>query len=460
MKAHVTDNNKFIRVTDGSLLEFQQLKHSFKKRIPSWRFDPRVKRGIWDGYITYVDRNNRIPIGLWNELRKMCDKYNFELDLTGISTVIDRDFDVEDFEKWAIDFFSDHPKYKPRDYQLDSAVKIMQFKRSASEIATSAGKTLILFMILQYLLMKKDVSKVLIIVPNTNLILQGMEDFEEYNNGKLDYKVQPIHGGTSKVKENSQIVFGTYQSLVKLPPEWFDEFGVIAVDEAHSTHAKSVKEIISKVSNPSYVFGISGTMGMKGDDASSFTLQAYLGPMINDIPAKFLIRNNYASPVFVKAVVMDYLEAEVKEKLQLLRDRKTADTGAKLLNMEKRVVIDNRRRFLFTMDFIKKTSRNSLVLFSDIKYGYGRKMYDWLRGNTDKRVFYIDGGTPPSQREEYFNVMDEIDTVGDTILEFGEIEIKIKQNGKVKLANGKVKLANEITMDDDVSVNWIKEHEK
>jgi superfamily II DNA or RNA helicase len=407
MKAHVTEDKKFIRVTDGSLLEFKQLKHSFKKRIASWRFDPRVKSGVWDGYITYVDRNNKIPVGLWHELRKMCDKYGFELELDGFSSVTDQDFDSDDFKEWAIEFFSDHPKYKPRDYQLESAIKIMMFKRSASEIATAAGKTLILFMLLQYLLAKKNVKKILIIVPNTNLILQGMEDFEEYNNEKLEYKVQPIHGGTPKIKEDSQIVFGTYQSLVKLPSEWFDEFDVIAVDEAHITQARSVKEVITKVKSPNYVFGISGTMGMKDDDASSFTLQAYLGPMINDIPAKFLIQNDYASPVFVKSVFMDYLEVEIKEKLQELRDRKTADTGAKLLNMEKRIVIENRRRFLFVMGFIEKSSKNSLVLFSDIKYGYGRKMYDWLRNNTDKRVFYVDGGTPPSQREEYFIEMEK-----------------------------------------------------
>ena len=59
------------------------------------------------------------------------------------------------------------------------------------------------------------------------------------------------------------------------------------------------------------------------------------------------------------------------------------------------------------MNFIKKASRNSLVLFQSVGDGYGRRIYDQLREiQNDKEVFYIDGDTDPVQRD-YFKAQME-----------------------------------------------------
>jgi len=407
MKAKITSDKKFIQITEYTDLEIEQLQFSFKKRIDAWRWSPLVKSGRWDGYIRFVDRYNRIPVGLWHELNVFCNKFEFELSIEGFSQIVNLDFDRTEFENWVNDFFKDHPKITPYDYQVESAINILKYKRSSSEIATSAGKTLIIFMVFAYLMHKGDLKKFMIIVPSTNLILQTIDDFSEYDpHGKLEYKLQPLHGGTTKKKENSDIIIGTYQSLVKRPADWFDEVDVICVDECHHTHAQSIKTIITKCSNINYTFGVSGTLKAPDGSAGAFTIQAYLGPIVNDISAKFLINNNYATGIFVKVVILDYLDDELKQKLQELRERKNEFEGTKLLDLEKRVVHDNRRRFVYVCDFISKVSKNSLVFFSDVKNGYGRRIYDYLRNNTNKHIFYVDGGTPPKLREEYFARME------------------------------------------------------
>ena len=196
VKARITPDNRFIQVTECTELELEQIKHSFKKRISNWRFHPLVKKRVWDGYISFIDKYQRIPVGLWNELNQVCTKYNFKLEITGFDNVVDSSFDEADFRQWVDDFFSDHPKIKPRDYQVDACIPIMKYRRSISEIATSAGKTLIIFMIFAYLKERKGVKKFLMIVPNTNLIIQTIEDFEFYNTMmKLNYTKQTIHGG-------------------------------------------------------------------------------------------------------------------------------------------------------------------------------------------------------------------------------------------------------------------------
>jgi superfamily II DNA or RNA helicase len=407
VKVQVTPDNRFLQITDCSDLELEQIRHSFKKRISNWRFHPLVKRKVWDGYISFIDKYQRIPVGLWNELSDTCQKYGFKLDVSGIDRIIDTEFDEEDFRSWVGDFFSDHPKIKPRDYQVNACIPILKYRRSISEIATSAGKTLIIFMIFAYLYDRKKSGKLLMIVPNTNLIIQTVEDFEVYNNGKLRFLTQMLHGGTEKTKQNVDFVIGTYQTLVRREPAFFDDVDVVCVDEAHHTQASSIKKILVNCINARYTFGLSGTMLQNGS-TEALTVQAYLGPQVNNISAAFLTANNYATPIFVKVVMMNYLEDEARGKLEELRSRKAEIDGSKLLDLEKRLVIDNRSRFLFVCDFIARSTKNSLVLFQNVKDSYGKRIYDYLREKTnDKIVFYVDGSTPPGLRDEYITRMEE-----------------------------------------------------
>lgn len=142
--------------------------------------------------------------------------------------LIDTSLNLDNFTLWCNEFFKDK-KFKPRDYQIESAWKIIRFKLSVSEVATSSGKTLIAFMVLAYLKKVHGIKKFLMVVPNANLIMQGSEDFEEYGLDELDdCELQQIHGGNKK-KISSGLMIGTYQSLVKMEPEFFDDVEAVFV---------------------------------------------------------------------------------------------------------------------------------------------------------------------------------------------------------------------------------------
>lgn len=409
VKAEVTTDKRFIQITDATELEMDQIRHSFKKRITNWRFNPLVKKKVWDGYISFIDRYNRIPVGLWSELKDTCNKYSFSLEVAGFSGIIDSDFEETDFRSWVAEFFSDHPKIKPRDYQIDACIPILKYRRSISEIATSAGKTLIIFMIFAYVISRKKANRLMIVVPNTNLILQTNEDFELYNNKKLKFVTQLIHGGTDKTKKDVELIIGTYQSLVKRDLHFFEGIDAVLVDEAHHTNASSIKKILVNCMDATYAVGLSGTMLQNGS-TEALTIQAYLGPQVNNISASFLTENKYATPIQVKIVQMDYMDHDVREKLHSLREKKNSGDldGSKLLEIEKRLMVENRPRFLYVCNFICKTTKNSLVLFHNVKDQYGRRIYDYIREHTtDKEVFYIDGSTPTDAREDYINKMED-----------------------------------------------------
>lgn len=410
MLVKLMDNKNFLQVVECSDIEFKQLQFSFRKKIKNWRFHPQVKRKLWDGYMTFMDSAGRMPVGLWNELIEVCKEHGFAVNF--------EDFDLfrspytkEEFLAWveATSFFDKKGnKIEPRDYQVNSVWAILKYKYSISEIATSAGKTLIMYMVMAFLKHKGLLKRMLIIVPNISLIIQTYEDFQDYSNKDSNLKLQMISGETSKVlDENTEVVIGTFQSLVKQDAQFFEGFDAVCVDEAHFTQAKSVKETLAKCRNVIYRFGLSGTLE-KDDFAERLTLQAYLGPMINKVSAEFLFKNKYATPVQVKVIKLNYMDSEVKEKLYEIRKRRTSIDGAKILDIERKLVIESEKRLNYICDLVNKTTKNTLVLFHNVKADYGKKMQERLYElSKDKDVFYIDGETDVEKREYFKQSLEE-----------------------------------------------------
>ena len=429
MKAVVTEDSNWLVFTEYTDRELQQMRSSLTKKIRNWMFNPLVRKKLWDGNISFLDKANRVPIGLIAKVKDVCAKFGIPIEIDGIERSIWSDFDEKHFSEWAEEYFKDHEK-KPRDYQIDAALKILKYKRSISELATSAGKTLIIFMIFAYLKHVGKLSKMLIVVPNTSLIIQTLDAFEEYSFEKklTKFKAQMVSGEVNeKKKQDVDIVIGTFQSLVKQNESWFEGINVVCVDEAHFTNAKSVKVVISKCRDAEIKFGLSGTL-QQDDTADALTIQAFIGPLINKIRPIDLFEKKVATPVNIKVVRLKYKNNELCKKLFDLRLIKDTVTGEKQLALERELVIKSNERFRVICDLIKKSKNNSLVLFQNIKNNYGRRIYDQLREETDDRgIHYVDGSTSINIRDEYKKLMEES---GDKILiaSFGTFSTGISIN--------------------------------
>ena len=188
LKFRVSDDDQWLILLESSEdVEKKQIEISLTQKIHNHFFHPLVKKKIWDGSICFVDKKGpfwRIPIGLWKEVMDIGSKYGMEIHIEGLERIIKSDISLEDFTKWVNDFFEGgiggDPNKMPRDYQIETAWKIIRYRYSVSEVATSSGKTLISFIIFSYLKTMGLVRKVLMIVPNTNLVFQDNDDFEEY----------------------------------------------------------------------------------------------------------------------------------------------------------------------------------------------------------------------------------------------------------------------------------------
>lgn len=408
IKFNLSEDNQWLilaQCTDE--VEKKQVELSLTKKIHNWYFHPLVKKKIWDGSINFIDKRGpfwKVPVGLWSEVLEIGKEYGYEFHIEGIERLFLTDLKLEDFKTWVDEFF-EGSDIEPRDYQIEAAWKIVKFRYSVSEIATSSGKTLISFMIFAFLKSQGYIRKFLMIVPSTNLVIQGTEDFEDYGIDKIGSKIQQIGGG-SKMREGCDVVIGTFQSLVKKDKEYFEEFDAVFIDEAHHTNSTSIKKIMSNCMHTGWRFGLTGTLTKRGS-ADHLTIQQYLGPVLVEISPDFLFRNNYATPVAIKVVILDWLSPEYKDKLAELKSSSEKMEGNDLYNLERKLVISNKARLNYIVDFINKTSKNSLVLFQSVKDEYGRNIWNGIREtNSTKEAFYVDGDTNEQLREEYKSRME------------------------------------------------------
>lgn len=396
MKWELTHNDKILTLTEATEMEMEQLKLTFTKEVANAKWDPRVKKGWWDGKISYFKSNRYLPAGLWHELVETAKTYNFEINIEGIERKFDRSIDKEEFVSWVNEKFANSSR-KPHDYQIETAYEIIRYKSCLAELATSAGKTLITYMVMAYLIEQKKSHKILMIVPTVDLVVQSSENFYEYNSeaAQLKIEIQQIFAG-SVVRDGANIVVGTYQSLVKKDKEYFDAFDCVIVDETHKAKSASIKSILEKCDAADRKFGLSGTIPKPGT-LDRLTLMAYTGPIITSIRADYLMEKGHITPCEVYAIEMDYAPQDVKEGFKTLHQRSEEDRK-KLLNLEQNYAIQSEERLEFITDMILKNHKNSLVLFYRIEYG--NKLYEKLRSKTNRRIFYIDGSTDKDLREK------------------------------------------------------------
>lgn len=412
----VTDDCRWLRLDEcDDELDLKQVEVSFTREVANWHFLKKNKkyRG-WDGKTCFLQKRKYLPIGLWHELLDLNKRFNLGITVHGLDRVIDLNFKIDDFKQWVYEFFpggliGGDPNKKIRDYQIEAAFKIVKFRLSSQELATNAGKTLITFMAVAYMFQKGLANKFLMIVPTTNLVLQGTEDFQEYGAYRLNMRFQQVHADSKTIRDDANVVMGTYQSLVKKDGEFLSKFDIVFVDEAHSTPAVSIKQIIAQCVGSKYRFGLSGTLTAAGtQSADFFTTQMCLGPMIGKVTPDFLIQNNYATPVKVKVVRMRYLPDDTMAALNKLRLSKTEMSGSDIYNVEKKLVVQSRLRLNFVVDTILRAKNNSLVLFQSVEEGYGKAIYDQIRELSGQHeVFYVDGVTKNDTRDMFKQRMKE-----------------------------------------------------
>lgn len=417
MKIKLSKDRNFLLLTELEGLQDNQFSISFKKRIEKVWVNPKVKAKKWDGYFNFY-KNSMVPVGLWREFIKVCEKYNYNYNKDFISDIIDTSIKLEDVQNFFNNYFGSNSYMKPRDYQIEAVYKFVKYRRIIAEMATSSGKTFIIYMIYVYL--KKLFAdkgfnnfKFLMVVPSITLGTQAYDDFLEYFKGDgngymprmLNISGENISHKNEKM-EDYDIAIGTFQSLVKKDVSFFRLFNTLMVDECHTANSKSVKGVLSKCINSHFKFGLSGTTGVNSKYAEGFTLQESIGPMLYKITPQQLIENNYAPKVNISIFRLNYLSYKNRKALNNAMKRKGVDKG-RIYKLEKDLVVSSKKRLNFLIEHTESLNNNTLILFSSVESGYGKIIYEALRNSSkDFDVMYVDGSVKGDIRDEYKRKME------------------------------------------------------
>ena len=435
MQVTITDDNKFLILRNLNNYELNSVREFFTKE-PDNSWVVKKKNPWFETETSFLNNFGMLPIGLWTELIRYAYLKNVRLDFDPKINEILQDTKIEFntfkyyvdglFEK-AVD--ENGNSVEMRSYQLEGVFKLLKFRKACVEVTTSGGKTLMSYILFKFLRDVKQVKKTLYIVPNKNLAVQSYEKYDKYEDwiqGSRNYLPAYLCGDMPKKQRekvpNADVLFATYQSLSNIKEnEFFDKSDSVIVDECHHSRASTVKKILKRCHNTKYVFGMTGTFP-KEDSFDRFVIESFIGPLVFKLTAFELINvHKAATPIYVINTYLNYASESEKKMLyesRKMKDKDDVGTGMRLLEQEMMFVNKNYNRMKYICDLVSKSKQNTLVLFNEVKdsKGYGRKIFEYLKENTDKTVFYADGHTDAKTRDYYNKRMDEDETCNTVIV--------------------------------------------
>lgn len=432
MKIDLLDNQEFMVLSSNNEYEFNVITNALTTEIPDAWLLKRMN-AAHNTERKFINNYGMVPVGLWVYLIKVCRDCNISVDMSPKMAAYINQFqlDFDSFKKYVDDIFdgamTDKGKpFRPYNYQVKAAYMLLKYKKCCGELSTSAGKTLISFIIFKYLIDVCKVCKILYIVPNINLATQSAEKYELYESWlkkhNHNWEIGILTGKLNKKQREKvyscNILFATFQSLCKKPSDFFNDYNACINDECHHSSSKSIKNILIKCKNLQYSIGVTGTFP-KEATYESLIIQSFIGPVIYKFTADELInKEKRGTPIYVTFQFLDWATRNEKQTLWLLRNNKNTEDigiGAKLLKQEQDVVNNSYTRVKYIAELAIKTKRNTLILFGQVKDGYGKKLYDYIKDYSDKNVYYVDGNTPPANREWIQEQM-ENDITGRTVI--------------------------------------------
>lgn len=359
-----------------------ELNDYFTFSVPNAKFTPSFKNKMWDGKIRlYNILTRRIYSGLRRHIETFARERDYAVEYANPADFCDTEFSLveakETFSKWV-----SKPDIEARDYQLESFAHAVRTKRALFVSPTASGKSLMIF--LTSMQLYQPDKKILIIVPTTSLVHQMASDFGDYMQKDPNVFVHRILSGAEKDTKHP-IVVSTWQSIYKLPKAWFSKFNVVIGDEAHLFKAKSLTDIMGKLTNCPYKFGFTGTLD--GTETHKLVLEGLFGPVKKVTTTAELIGNNTLSKFRIKAIVLNY-----DDDIKKLHKSNTYQDEIAFLTT-------HTPRHKFIVNLALSLKGNTLILFKNIDHGKELQRLLVSRDG-DREVYYVDGGVDGEIRED------------------------------------------------------------
>jgi superfamily II DNA or RNA helicase len=372
----------------------REISEFFTFYVPGYKFMPAFRNRMWDGKIRlFSQKTKEIYFGLYPYIKAFAEERGYHI-------VCGKDVDIDNkVDKEVVTKFSNSlgQKFEARDYQIDAIYHSLKRNRALLLSPTASGKSFIIYSLIRYYthLIKEDVNnRILLIVPTTSLVEQMYSDFESYG-WNVKKNCHRLYSGYSN-KTDKKVLISTWQSLYKLPKEYFKQFGVVFGDEAHLFKSKSLTEIMTKLVDCKYRIGLTGTLD--GAHTHKLVLEGLFGAVNKVTSTKKLMDKKQLSDLVVRCLILKHTESNSK----IVANGKYQD--------EIDYLVSNKSRQNFIRNLTLKLKGNTLVLFQLVEK-HGKGLYEIIRERSKqgREVFYVHGGVDTEEREKVREITEKSD---------------------------------------------------
>lgn len=282
-------------------------------------------------------------------------------------------------------------KYDLRDYQEESANLAIQKGHGVIVLPTSAGKTLVVASIASTAIEKN--LKVLLLVPDIQLVAQSYGDFLDY--GVEETNISKWTGSheyqnTKIVIANNQILLSEKQDLSVLK-----HFDVIIVDECHKmASAEKISKLVKNL-KCKHMFGFTGSLPENKFDV--WSINRIFGSIIYFKKSIELRNEQYITKVRVVALELNY--KEIPEFTVATMSNPTAGYEEEINWLHTQ---EYRNSVLCKL--LSKLETNTLVLVDRIPHG--EYLLEYLKQRLDREVFFVQGSVDVEERERIKQIME------------------------------------------------------
>lgn len=397
-------NESYLKITGIEFDDAKFINDNFSFFAENYRWNPKFKKKQWDGKIRLFNlKNATLPFGCLNKLINLFNNAGFEYeladDLKNVGLNVSEK-DITDFinKELACDMTL-------RDYQLAGVITALRMGKCVSVLPTSSGKSFIQFTIVNYLL-KNHCEKVLLIVPTLSLVSQMEYDFLDYGKNIKNYKnnIHTIYSGKEK-NNTAQIYISTWQSLLTLEPDYFEQFDCVLTDECHLATGKFITTILNACVNSKFRFGVSGTL--QDSKVAKTQLESVIGEIVESVDTKQLIDNGTLTPIKIYNLVIKYNKEQQKKFADILKANKEEIklNAAKKYKLEMDFLAASKERKKIILNTVNRCNKNTLILFKNISYG--KDLVKLLDKYTERNVYFIYGDISADERERVRLIMEE-----------------------------------------------------
>jgi len=370
-------DESFIKIDAPSSI-LMELRDRFSYDLPKAEYLKRrnKKYRYWDGKLRIFKlRSRTIYAGLVHKVAEFCKERGYEfIDRSGV--FVETPVSVQAARDVMATVV---PSLEGRDYQWETVAHCLSVRRAVIVSPTSSGKSAIIYTLTRHLNLRT-----LIIVPTTGLVLQMAKEFNNYATdwGTFKDDISIVMEGYSKVDLN-RVVIGTWQSIFRLPHEWFDRFDVVIIDEAHLAKAASLVSLMEKCVNANWRFGFTGTLD--GLEINEMVLEGLFGPPRAIIKTRELIEREFISTIEIRCMIFSHTPTD-----------RRAMVGASYQD-EINFIVGCDARNEYIKDLAMALPGNTLILFQYVEK-HGKIIYDKLRA-AGAKTFFVDGSVSAEERE-------------------------------------------------------------